>query len=192
MKFIKAHVVGLAFRSASNQSKMRALEGNMRAVRWIQALFAILSIPCLLGWIIITLASVTHLPETIETLAAAESVFKLLKGLATTLLASIVIVLGWWGWHSLWWAYLFYPPLARRCPKWVTLGNIAGANIVLIQLAFLLTYSRPISLKLIELPEATSHFFPLFLLFGGAPLLLLSTNLLAAHRQRKSLCAHSL
>ncbi|MGY8818967.1 MAG: hypothetical protein ACKVLM_06135 [Pseudomonadales bacterium] len=167
----------------------------MRAIRWLQTLFAILSIPCLLGWTIVTIPAVAHLPGAIGSLAAAESIFEFLKGLAIILLASTVIVLGWWGWHALWWVYFFYPPLARRHPKWVTLGNIAGSSIVLIQLAIFFSLpqsSKPYSFKLSELPEAIPDLFLLFVVFGGAPLFLLFTNLLAAHHQRKFLYAQNL
>lgn len=162
----------------------------MRAIRWLQTLFAILSVPCLLGWAIITSAAVAYFPNTVISLLHAKSILHFFGDILIVAILLIATLLGWWGWYALWWAYLFYPKLARKHPKHIVWGNIAGAGIVLIQFAFLLASSFTINLETAEIAKVAKvaiHLIPVFLLFGGAPLLFMLSNMLAAYIQRKSL-----
>lgn len=101
----------------------------MRHIHRIQTLFAWLSLPALLGWVIITFAPVFYIPVLFNVMMNAESFYSFANALAGIVGPVLVLMLGWWGWYSLFWVWFFYRRSGGVLPRHIYWGSAAGACI---------------------------------------------------------------
>jgi len=146
----------------------------MQLVRILQVIFAIVSIPSLLGWLLISVASLISGYEWVIDYAYYEAPPDPLRGLLI-----LFILMGWWGWFSLLWGFLFYRRLVVRYPKWVFWGNFCGAIIVLVVWVALLV--AIVDSKFKGLGEVLGILCAL-VVFGGGPMLLLVINIILVRK----------
>lgn len=144
----------------------------MRHIHRIQTLFAWLSLPALLGWVIITFMPVSYIPVLFNVMMNAESFYSFANALAGIAGSLLVVMLGWWGWYSLFWVWFFYRRSRGVLPRHIYWGNVAGACIAVSLLIdmwpdFYLTHpdSSGVDLPLIIL--ALLYMAPLFLLLAN-------------------------